>query len=129
MHENKARLLTAALRSGEFPQTKTALCRLTAEADPDRPIGFCCLGVACELALRNGVEMATEVRSGLKFYNTQSGFMPQQVMEFFDFYSRKGATRNGSQVVGHHASLASANDSDVSFADIADYIDANYEIL
>lgn len=42
-----------ALESGEYQQTIGALRRT--EASPGYPKGFCCLGVLCDLAVREGV--------------------------------------------------------------------------
>lgn len=43
-----------ALRSGEYEQTTNVLCRLN---EDDEPVGFCCLGVACDLALKAGIDL------------------------------------------------------------------------
>lgn len=45
----------AALRSGEYAQAKEAL-REPAEQRLDGKVGYCCLGVACEVAIQNGVD-------------------------------------------------------------------------
>lgn len=137
MYEDKARLLTAALRSGEYPQTRMALCLVKAAGDApdDAPVGFCCLGVACEVAMANGVEMTTEIKGATKFYNGGSAYMPQAVVDFFGFKNSHGAsyTENGPVLMttskGLKGSLAQANDTGVPFDEIADLIDANYEIL
>lgn len=41
-----------ALESGEYQQTKEVLTRL---GDDGKPIGYCCLGVLCDLAVKAGV--------------------------------------------------------------------------
>ena len=38
----------AALRSGDYPQTRFALNRT--KSHDEAPVGFCCLGVLCEVA-------------------------------------------------------------------------------
>ncbi len=53
----RRKLFVAALRSGEFPQGKGAL----ATQRKDGVWEFCCLGVACEVASRNGLETPYEV--------------------------------------------------------------------
>lgn len=56
---------SAALRSGEFPQTVGCLNRLTPINSVDeggvyvRPVGLCCLGVRCELDVRKGLMLKT----------------------------------------------------------------------
>jgi len=48
----------AALRSGEFKQTKDGLKEL---AGDDSVVGHCCLGVACEVYLREGNKLPTDI--------------------------------------------------------------------
>ena len=53
------RLFVEALRSGEFKQTRGVLRRDITDTITDDPnqapiIGYCCLGVAAAVALRNG---------------------------------------------------------------------------
>ncbi len=50
------RLWVAALRSGEFAQGRK---RLAQSGDGGATWRYCCLGVACELAIRHGVEVKT----------------------------------------------------------------------
>jgi len=141
MHEDKAILLAEALESGEFPQTSTALCRLEplvdGLSDGKRviyPTGYCCLGVACEIALRNGVEMV--VLDGIeRSYDGESTYLPSKVMEFFGFKTHTGSVGVGPRIINpndseaQYVELASANDNKVPFAKIAAYIRANYETL
>lgn len=53
VNKKNMRLWVAALRSGEFTQGRGSLKQATKGAPPQ----YCCLGVACEVALRNGVEL------------------------------------------------------------------------
>ena len=60
---------TAALRSGEYQQARHQLRReIESLADDTVAIGFCCLGVACEVAVKEGV-----VRREQSFYGSVSG--------------------------------------------------------
>jgi len=67
VNKERVQLLVDALRSGEFTQHSGALRGLV---DSDGQRGYCCLGVATEVALRNGlvVEEVTDPNSvsGLK---------------------------------------------------------------
>jgi len=128
MYQDKAMLLVEALRSGEYPQSRCALC-FVEQYDDDRPAGFCCLGVACEVAIKNGVPVEVTVSGATKSYDHQSGYMPHRVVDFFGFQDDHGGTRDRQRVLGEHSSLAEANDHRVSFADIANYIEANYANL
>lgn len=47
----------AALRSGEYPQTTKALTKLDRSGNV---VGHCCLGVACEIAVKKGWLTTTE---------------------------------------------------------------------
>ena len=56
--EERMRRFVAALRSGQFPQATGALQRM--EYDDDDAGGFCCLGVACEVAIADGLQLSKE---------------------------------------------------------------------
>jgi len=74
-----------ALESGEFKQCKSAL---TVVKDGEE--SHCCLGVATEIAMRNGVELHTEVIHGRKLYqwadeygtHGQTSILPVPVQEW-----------------------------------------------
>lgn len=44
-----------ALRSGDYEQAKSKLQVTEVDSDSNKKIGFCCLGVLCDLAVRHGV--------------------------------------------------------------------------
>lgn len=56
MRVNKAnmRLVVAALRSGKYLQGRG---RLKCISNDGTPIGYCCMGVMCEVAIEKGVEL------------------------------------------------------------------------
>lgn len=56
INKENMRLWVAALRSGKFQQGQSALKR---QYPGDRVPRYCCLGVACEIAMAHGVEMET----------------------------------------------------------------------
>ena len=102
------RFLTA-LRSGEYKQGKTQLCDET---------GYCCLGVAC--AMEGHTSFADEQWIGGR--STTLGLMdyPKTIPE---------------QLVGIGSdntlafNLASMNDRDKTFPEIAGWIEANVEFI
>jgi len=51
----RVRAFVAALRSGEFRQTKGVLHRPDDPTRTSGTVGHCCLGVACEVAMRGGL--------------------------------------------------------------------------
>jgi len=106
-----------ALRSGEYHQTRLAL------RDAE---GFCCLGVACEVAIKAGLPLK---QAGDDGYSVADGdiihraFLPQAVRAWLGL-----STRNG-QVSAFH-SLSVLNDRERrDFGYIADFIDEHREEL
>jgi hypothetical protein len=115
-----------ALRSGEYPQTRGALRRVSAIADGP-PRGFCCLGVLCDLAAKEGVTTPVE-QGGLIGYRTvgrynkpftETSILPSEVRDWAGLDSPYGLEwDNGLET------LTSVNDGGGSFAEIADRIEA-----
>lgn len=70
----------ADLRSGQFPQTQGHLRTKD---------GFCCLGVACETAITNGVPVQRTFPElddeKTYFYDGESGTLPDDVAEWLGF--------------------------------------------
>lgn len=116
--EFKAKWL-AALRSGKYQQTRFWL---------HRPNGFCCLGVACDLADSEQwypSEATDDNDNPVKVYETRSqskelparGDLPDEVFEVL-FQSSMDLDNS---VMGHIANLN--DDEEWSFAMIADWIE------
>jgi hypothetical protein len=63
----RRRALVSALRSGRYRQTQGTLQRVeTVDASRN---GFCCLGVACEAAIADGLNLLTEPRGAQVRYS------------------------------------------------------------
>jgi hypothetical protein len=77
MYKRIKKMWTDALRSGEFEQGTNNL------ADTERK-KFCCLGVLCELAVREGVIPAPHIRNNMgkeyMTYGLDSYTLPSEVM-------------------------------------------------
>lgn len=126
MHAEIAELWTTELRSGRFTQGWNAL-----RSSQDE---YCCLGVLCEIAVREGVIPAAMQPYRLRdyVYGVSSGdwhrndrsnsVLPHVVMEWAGISTGVGILANGSM-------LTTINDDGTSFADIADIIDANVDVL
>jgi hypothetical protein len=120
--EIKARW-TAALRSGEYPQTTGALNR--ARAYEEAPAGFCCLGVLCELAAEDGVVKHRTYSEILTGYTAdgmdyiETSILPDAVREWAGLDSRYGLEIDREKDV----TLTTLNDDGKSFAQIADLIE------
>jgi hypothetical protein len=110
--ENRAKWV-AALRSGEFKQTKNEL---------KNSEGHCCLGVACELAVQAGV--AREVRAGLfrgtdETTSSHTSALPTAVKQWLGLDSPFG------RLVDRLGDLTILNDDGgYTFAQIADVIES-----
>ena len=103
-----------ALRSGEYGQLKGGL------ANVDRS-QHCCLGVLCELAIKDGVSVYLEPdqpthASWIRF-DDLLGALPERVGTWAGMTISKGRV------------LAAMNDAGKSFAEIADVIESDWETL
>ena len=99
-----------ALRSDEFEQGEGAL------RHGDK---YCCLGVACELAIRDGVWLSVTVdENNLYAYSGQTGTLPGDVRRWLDLETVDGVLKDDSET-----SLASTNDAGSPFSEIADIIE------
>lgn len=117
--ERKAKLI-AALRSGEFPQTRGCL------RDMD---GYCCLGVACEIFRREtdtGEWCWDETEQRFKFQSAShrdSAVLPWIVEEWLSAESRNLEYDKGPYV---KTSLSEKNDRGFSFNEIADILEKKF---
>lgn len=100
-----------ALRSGEYKQGKGFL---TIDGK------YCCLGVACELAVADGVPVTVQ-KGFTTVYDGTSVLLPESVQKWLGL-----SVDNGSYVAGNHrqTDLAKRNDDGVKFARIADIIES-----
>lgn len=130
------RLFVAALRSGEFPQGTMRLARCTTfgpEAESDWK--YCCLGVACEIALRHGVVMAVDVQSSgsyaVKAYDHNSVTLPLAVQQWLGIGEDVPMVRHPEQPVGSNLiSVIRANDDlGWDFEAIADALDLRFKLV
>lgn len=131
VNKERVRLLVDALRSGEFEQGQATL---RTQADT-----YCCIGVACEVARRNGIgiEWKLETRSaccdacdqgGLSevkrwFFDGQTGAFSDTVKDWYGFNEVDPRLGDGDSVL----TMIGANDiSGMNLSEIADLIDARY---
>ncbi len=121
---------TAAIRSGEYDQGRSALCSATREGG----LEYCCLGVKAKLddALEpgtGGFKTRTGVLGGYHYYYGRNGELedkidttlaPNEMYEHLDLAPKQ---------VQIYAILAWMNDNGWTFAQIADWIDANVPVV
>ena len=105
-------LWLAALRSGEYTQTTGKLRR-----SPPAHEGFCCLGVLCDLARKDGGEDWEEDKyyPGQWYYKSRGADLPGPIASYITLTS------------DDRCLLIRFNDSDrKTFSQIADYIEKNF---
>ena len=115
MNDNAKRWVEA-LRSGEYAQTTGVLHRIEEEGTGE-PVGFCCLGVACDLAVKAGVIEVGEVEESyagrsIEAYldadgMTYSEFLPKEVRDWLGLCDESGTYEYAE---GKQRSLTLLND-------------------
>jgi len=121
VNKENMRLWVAGLRSGRFPQGRNRL------KHRGRSGGFeyCCLGVACEIAKENGVEVVEYREPGLVFFDGCDINLPLSVRRWLGL---PGYMSN--PYVGPGLTAISANDSfpRMAFEEIGRCIIDYYEL-
>ena len=112
-----ARAWVKALRSGKYKQTKEALTRIN--PDTGEIVGNCCLGVACELAVKAGVQLDPYPSGDTLYYGTENTVLPPAVQKWLGVEDGEGGLKYG----GKDTSLAVLNDGGKSFKQIARIIE------
>jgi hypothetical protein len=107
------KLWVEALRSGDYAQTTGVL------RDES---GYCCLGVACEIAVQHGViepPQGHKAVAGRIFYNFDGSdaTLPDSVREWLGLWADDGSIYNDGE------SLTKMNDNGKTFAEIAAVIE------
>lgn len=142
MYKSRKAAWIRALRSGKFPQATGTLCALNEKGER---LGYCCLGVLIELAIKDGVqiEVKAEPLSGHVVYGRQTGHLPLEVMQWAGLDQANPQLRpeiyaddvkpcdvcgekHGSSPVQRSISATAANDDALlNFDQIADLIKEN----
>lgn len=117
---------TIDLRSGKYPQTHGALQRVR-PGEERQPVGFCCLGVLCEQAVKEGIviRVGRPDSYGRVGYTdpltsiTQYGLLPVAVVAWAGLENESGFYTE------EHGTPIFLNDSGSTFDQIADFIEEN----
>ncbi len=135
---NNAKKWVEELKSGKWNQTIGRLCRDTKQGE-----AYCCLGVACEVAIANGVEIekkkeplsADETLGGVRsivYYGEDASSLPTEVQRWLGLKNPNGGfyteytDKDGYKISG----LIGANDEmRYTFTQIADLIEAKQDDL
>lgn len=110
-----AKLLIERLKTTEVPQGKGFL---------NRNGRYCCLGIACELAIELGL-VVEKLRDDIRpifLYDSKGTTLPGSVRNFFGFKNQSGS-------YSYKDSLVADNDSGKTFKEIAVIIEKNAESL
>lgn len=120
-----AKLWIQALRSGEFKQGLTSLCQ---KREKQKTYRYCCLGVACEVAIQNGVYLNIEEEAlcgdVYVYYNGES----EKLANKLDVVRRWLGLRKSSikgELRDPVEELIYMNDEGKSFKTIANELEAN----
>lgn len=125
-NKERIKLWVDALRSGKYKQTRKVL------SDGE---GYCCLGVACEVAYQNGLNISrvtsdtktllcndTPTGSAVQF-DRETGYLPMTVADWYGLDSRNPWV----EYDGMSYTLIQLNDDGAfTFDDIADVIEKRF---
>ena len=112
------RLWVDALRSGKYEQTTGALHKIFINGGS----GYCCMGVACEIAIDHGLDIDVRQTPDKVFYDGNSLWLPASVAGWLGIPEEAVVVWRDSQY-----SLANLNDGvRLSFGEIADIIEETY---
>jgi len=119
-----------ALESGEYPQTTGMMCRLDASY---QPVGYCCLGVFCEVAMAHGASITRIVMENEDeddpqidphyLYNNNGGtYLPAEVGSWSGLCPLNGETLSVLAVDLGGMCAAQHNDDGKTFAQIVELL-------
>lgn len=118
MNPRVKRMWLRALRSGRYAQGRGSLCKMPDSRDRD--YRFCCLGVLCDLAVKDGVEVewSPDPSAPAKrlMIEGDGGGLQEKVREWAGIDTRLAHLEEGD-------CLAIRNDKGASFQQIADLIE------
>jgi hypothetical protein len=106
--QERRKLWVEALRSGEYTQCTKRLAK---------PNGYCCLGVACEVFMKNGGELQKATDKYGIYYNGEYLTLPRVVRDWLGLRTENGSIDDG-------IALSEKNDHGASFEEIANIIEA-----
>ena len=118
-HKKRIQLWIDALRSGEYKQVRGRLGKGTKKS-----MGYCCLGVACEVAIANGVDVARGREKQEICYDGITDVLPISVCGWYGF-----GEDDDNPVLDTYTgeTCSGANDNKKrSFSTIADMIEARF---
>lgn len=131
MNYQRAMLLVAALRSGKYQQTQGKLRLMQSDHDDHVVYGHCCLGVACDisgLGCWEGADYVVDNHDTRRSYSSDT-YLPEPVRQWLGMQSEDGSFSPDGDDEHDVNSLVDMNDGNWTFAQIADFIEKNWERL
>lgn len=126
INPERVRLLVDALRSGRFQQGNGRLTDLSFEGQATH----CCLGVACVVAMENGLKVSTSSTASGVTYDHEQCYLPPSVRNWYGFTDRHPPIYAYTDVTSGDLFLSGAagiNDAGRwGFAEIADAFERTY---
>lgn len=115
----------SALRSGEYQQTQGKLKRVKAD---EYPVGFCCLGVLCDLHAKEKGQDWKDTEHDTRWHNYFgiSDDLPIQVQEWAGLSSENPEVRfydENNEITRHEALAVLNDDYRYNFTELADLIE------
>lgn len=122
-NEENIKLWLAGLRSGQYVQGDGRL-----KQDRSGQTFHCCLGVACEVALQNGVELSVDISNGqfhnVYLFDNESSYLPNKVQDWLGLRHDNPIVWDADNVYSYE--LVDLNDKGKSFEEIADLIESTW---
>lgn len=121
INKERVMLLVDALRSGKYKQGKASLGKQSQDGEEN-----CCLGVACEVAIENGLELDKEYTENIVFYDNEATILPNSVRKWYGFKYNNPELLTGLGFV-HGVPATMVNDEyGYSFEKISDMFKKTY---
>jgi hypothetical protein len=130
-NQERIRKWVEALRSGEYMQAMGRLKRVVDITDHDTAVGYCCLGVVCDLSVKDGVGHWAGTAESPTVFRTESMaeeyHLPMPVADWLGLEVDTDGTSVEEGLEGSDAQalevLINLNDGGADFTVIADKIE------
>lgn len=122
-HEIKQAWLDA-LRSGKYKQGKERLCRINDEQEKE----YCCLGVLCDLAVKE-TNLSAFVKGRLVLYENEYSMLPKTVIKWAELDEEDGenpTVLRGAQIYKELGEKADKDAQNISLVELNDTIELNF---
>lgn len=132
VNRERVALLVAALRSGEYAKATGKLHRTGTDGYPE---GWCCLGVASDVANRNGLDLRREpslLYGSCEAFDGEVAYLPESVADWYGFESnpllKTPAGRDSASSLNDtgYEDPATGEPVEVSLARMADFFEGTF---